>query len=211
VRAADEGGFGTKLIQQTARSYGGSAQIDFRAEGVHCRVELPLADAQRAPSETRRRTGATDDTLLAAQRNESNILRGKRILVVEDEPLVAIDIRACLASAGCEVLGPAGTIAEAKALIEHANFDAAYLDLNLAGDSSEELAQTLTRKNIPFAFLTGYQRAALPAAFRDCVMLAKPFGREQLIAVTEALLYLAGPAEGVVRMRRNQAPRAAVA
>jgi len=207
VRTQNETGFGAKLIHQTARSYGGKAQFDFRAQGVHCRIELPLANIEhRALALHAPHDGET--TLLAATREDSKVLRGKRILVVEDEPLVALDICACLTSAACEVLGPTGAVPEAKALIEQAGFDAALLDLNLEGECSEELAQALTRKNIPFAFLTGYRRNALPPAFRDCIMLSKPFGREQLVAVAEALVYLSNPVRGVVRLRPKTPPPA---
>ena len=210
VRAQAETGFGTRLIDQTARSYGGQANSDFRDDGVSWHIELPLPDTgdiaidlHTAPSGSGFFAGSDDDP--------SPALRGKRILVIEDEPLVAIDIRACLVGAGCEVIGPTGTVPEARLLIEHSRFDAALLDLNLEGVFSEDLAQALTRRNIPFAFVTGYRRTALPAAFRECVMLAKPFGREQLVAVAEALVYLANPEGGVVRLRRESGTSAAVA
>ncbi len=208
VRNQSESGFGTKLVHQTALSYGGNAQIDFRAGGVLCRLELPLPASEHADIDLRKRPEA-EITLFPGMQDETSLaLRGKRILVVEDEPLVAIDIRACLASAGCEVVGPAATVPEAKVLIENGNFDAALLDLNLEGLTSDELAQALTRKNIPFAFVTGYRRAALPPAFRECIMLPKPFGREQLIAVAEALVYISNPPRGVVRLRRGDSSAA---
>jgi CheY-like chemotaxis protein len=191
------------LIDQTVRSYGGKAQIDFRAKGLSCQIELPLGGEERPVIDGIRRIGS--DTLLLAktQDQRSTVLTGRRMLVVEDEPLVAMDIRTSLVAAGCEVLGPAGTIAEAKALIEHASFDAALLDLNIEGVSSEELAQMLARKDIPFAFVTGYRRMALPESVRESLLLPKPFDREQLIAIAEALVYVSAPSAGVVRLRRG--------
>ena len=150
-------------------------------------------------------------SLPPAEREDSKVLQGKRILGVEDEPYVALDICACLSSARCEIVGPIGALTEAKAIIGQAHFDAALLDLNLEGQSSEELAQALTRKNIPFAFLTGYRRSALPPSFRDCIMPSKPFGREQLVAVAEALIYLSNPVRGVVQLRPKNPTAAAVA
>ena len=203
VPKPNDTGFGTKLIEQTARSYGGDARINYRAEGIICRIELPLADVERMAID-RRKNLQSDGSLLAGLRaDRSSVLRGKRFLVVEDEPMVAIDIRACLTRAGCEVLGPAGTAPEAQLLIEQRNFDAALLDLNLEGNSSEELAQELTRRNIPFAFVTGYRRSALPPAFRDSIMLAKPFESEQLISIAEALVYLPKAGNGVIPLRRR--------
>jgi len=210
VQAQYDTGFGAKLIQQSARSYGGKAEFDFRAKGVHCRIELPLARAER-PALSPPRPHESEIGLLSSDRADSKVLHGKRFLVVEDEPFVALDICSCLATAGCEVVGPAGALPEAKALIEQDHFDAALLDLNLEGQTSEELARALTHKNIPFAFLTGYRRSSLPPAFRDCIMLSKPFGREQLVAVAEALVYLSNPVRGVVQLRPKNPPATAVA
>ena len=197
-------GFGSKLIEQTVRGYGGDAQTDYRAEGIFCRIEFPLADVKRAPAGIRKEAHSEDSLLNGLKCDRSSVLRAKRILVVEDEPMVALDIRACLVETGCEVLGPAGTATEAKDIIEHASFDAALLDLNLEGSPSEELAHALTRKNIPFAFITGYRRDALPPAFRECIMLPKPFDHDHLIAVAEALVYLPKSKNGVVQLRRRE-------
>jgi len=66
--------------------------------------------------------------------------------------------------------------------------DAAIVDANLAGRSVNELAAALTRKRIPFAFVSGYGREGLPAEFRTAVLLGKPYTREQLLATVEQLL-----------------------
>jgi DNA-binding response OmpR family regulator len=94
-----------------------------------------------------------------------------------------------LAAAGCEIVGPAATLESAKALVEAADYDAALLDVNLKGQPVDELATLLTKKNRPFAFVTGYGRDALPSGFRGAVVLGKPFSGDQLLATTEVLLY----------------------
>src|SRR5262249_16854521 len=124
-----------------------------------------------------------------AQPDNRRTLQGKRILVIEDEPLVAMDVESSLTAAGCEVVGPAATLERAKLLIEESDCDAALLDVNLAGQPVDELATLLTRKNRPFAFVTGYGRDALPSGFRGAVVLGKPFGADQLLATVEVLLY----------------------
>jgi DNA-binding response OmpR family regulator len=126
--------------------------------------------------------------VLQPQDNQPS-LKGKRILLIEDEPLVSMDMETSLTAAGCEVIGPAGTIADAKLLVEDGNYDAALVDANLAGYPVDELAAVLTRKNCPFAFVTGYGREALPRGFRDAVLLGKPFSQDQLLVIVEALLY----------------------
>src|SRR5262249_60409339 len=101
----------------------------------------------------------------------------------------------------CEVVGSAATLERAKLLIEESNCDAVLLDVNLVGQPVDELAILLTRKNRPFAFVTGYGREAFPPGFRGAVVLGKPFGADQLLATVEVLLYQ--PA-GVVQFRQKK-------
>jgi DNA-binding response OmpR family regulator len=98
-------------------------------------------------------------------------------------------------------VGTAGTVREAKTLCAEAPCDAALIDVNLAGQPVDELAAALTKRNIPFAFVTGYGREALPHGFRDALMVAKPFDEAALIATVELLIYQSA---GVVPLRRKQ-------
>ena len=109
-------------------------------------------------------------------------LAGMQILVVEDEPLVALDIVAALEAAGAEVLGTAGTAKEALTLINNTEPAAALLDGNLRGQSVDEIAAALTARNVPFLFVTGYGAESLPQAFAKAPILSKPFSHDQLIA-----------------------------
>jgi DNA-binding response OmpR family regulator len=112
---------------------------------------------------------------------------GKRILLVEDGPLVAFAVTMSLADAGWIVIGPAGTVAEAKRLIGEAQIDGALLDANLAGEAVDEVAAILHRRNVPLAFVTGCAREDLPAALRGAPMLRKPFTEKDLIATVSRL------------------------
>ena len=178
-------GFGTTLIERTLESNGGEASIRYDVSGISCEIRLPLPEDLRS---------AFDDHVaevrgaFVAPPKPGSSLAGKRILIIEDEPLVAMDIESELTAAGCEVVGPAGSLKSAKRLIEDAAFDAALVDANLAGHPVDELAAALTKKAIPFAFATGYGREALPLAFREAPLLAKPFTREQLLGIVEVLL-----------------------
>lgn len=85
------------------------------------------------------------------------------ILVAEDEVLLAMDLCDMLREAGCEVIGPARTLAAAEALATGSKrIDLAMLDLNLAGDTSLELATWLARRGVPVVLTTGYDEAGLP-------------------------------------------------
>jgi CheY-like chemotaxis protein len=88
----------------------------------------------------------------------------QRLLVVEDELLVALDIESILTEAGMEVVGPASTAAEALQLIGSTKLDAALLDANLSGEPIDEVASALSAKGVPFAYVTGYGRESLPEA-----------------------------------------------
>ena len=86
--------------------------------------------------------------------------------MVEDEPLIAMDIEERLLAAGGDVIGPAATRRPRARLIAEAAPDAALLDANLAGSRVDDLAVELRRRRIPFAFATGFGRESLPRDVR---------------------------------------------
>jgi two-component sensor histidine kinase len=190
VTAPSERGFGSTLIEQTLRAHGGEASVHYNTDGVTWEIKLPITENTRpsigtdaaAPKIT------SGPSVLQSQDNQPS-LKSKRILLIEDEPLVSMDMESSLTAAGCEIIGPAGTLEDAKLLVEDANYDAALVDANLAGYPVDELATALTQKNCPFAFVTGYGREALPSGFREAVMLGKPFSQDQLLTVVEMLFY----------------------
>jgi PAS domain S-box-containing protein len=204
VRLPQAPGFGTTLVSQTLQAHGGSASIRYAEAGVTCDIVLPVPH-QAAPSiaehfESRR---GEIGPVLRQERMPSR-LQGKRILIIEDEPLVAMDVEASLKRVGCEIAGSAGTIGSAKELISKTTCDAALLDANLGGRAVDEVAAALARRNIPFAFVTGYARDALPSGFRDTLVLGKPFSNEQLLAIVEVLLYQRLRKPEVVPLRPRQ-------
>ena len=113
-------------------------------------------------------------------------LTGKRVLIVEDEYFIAADLKRALAEAGAIVVGPAGTLASAQALVDD-DIDLALLDVNLDGEHSYPLANRLHERAVPFAFLTGYDQWALPPAYRDVPRLDKPFDLAHLIRQLTAI------------------------
>jgi hypothetical protein len=74
-----------------------------------------------------------------------------------------------------------------RKLIETTDIDAALLDANLAGDPVDVLAAALTRRKIPFAFVTGYGREGLPKAFQKAALIKKPFQRSHLVEIVQQL------------------------
>lgn len=111
-------------------------------------------------------------------------LAGRRILVVEDEFLVAEYLGEILRSAGAEVLGPLGRVSETLEFLraEPGRLDAVVLDVNLHGQSSFPIADELVRRGIRFVFTTGYDSGAIEAAYRAYPRCEKPFREEALLA-----------------------------
>jgi CheY-like chemotaxis protein len=107
-------------------------------------------------------------------------LQSLRILVVEDNFLTADAIQDLLETSGCEVVGPAATIAAALDLIAQATLDGAVLDLNLGGELSFPIAAALIERNIPFLFLTGYDDLVVPPQYRGMRRLEKPTDMREL-------------------------------
>ena len=112
-----------------------------------------------------------------------------RILVVEDEFLVAMQIEAILMRAGWRVIGSAGTLSSAVSLARKSACDAALLDVNLRGERADEVAEILFARGVPFLFVSGYGRGNLPAAFRQSVeLIAKPFSDRTLVEAVRNLI-----------------------
>jgi CheY-like chemotaxis protein len=102
-------------------------------------------------------------------------LAGRRILIVEDDPLIGLLEEDLLLGLGCEVVGPAGGLAEALALAGPFDLDGALLDVNLGDDQVYPVAAHLAKRGVPFVFVTGYGDQGLPKAFVGRPTIAKPF------------------------------------
>jgi DNA-binding response OmpR family regulator len=115
-------------------------------------------------------------------------VRGRRILVVEDELLLAQAIEAALQEAGARVIGPAASLSEAERLQAGAEADAAVLDVNLAGRLVWPVANALRQRRIPLLLVTGYDGVVLPEAWRGVRRLTKPLQKAALLAALGELL-----------------------
>ena len=109
----------------------------------------------------------------------------RRVLLVEDEPLVTMMLEDMLLDADCEIVGMASSLPSGMALADSCTMDFAILDMTLGRDPSFPIADVLAGKGVPFMFVSGYGRESLPEGHRQCVVLTKPFDYEQLIASIE--------------------------
>ena len=107
-------------------------------------------------------------------------LDGVKVLVVEDETIVAMLLEQMLEELNCEVVGVAGQVSTATELARTTNADVAILDMNLAGQRVDPVAQALADRNVPFIFASGYGEDGLSAEWKGRPVLPKPFRLDQL-------------------------------
>jgi CheY-like chemotaxis protein len=110
----------------------------------------------------------------------SSTLQGTRLLVVEDDTIIAMMIEAFLAKLGCEVVAVAASLQDALRKARTLAIDAALLDINLDGEMSYGVAEVLEARSIPFLFATSYGVKELPKRLAGVTVLPKPFGMQQL-------------------------------
>ena len=115
-------------------------------------------------------------------------LSNRKVLVVEDEMIIAMLIEDMLDEFGCKLVGPATNVPRALELIGKESIDIAVLDLNLDGKDTYAIADALQRKNVPFIFATGYGSTGLRPQYANRPVLQKPFqARDLETALTESL------------------------
>jgi PAS domain S-box-containing protein len=175
-------GFGSTITGRMAQmNLGGEATITYPASGLQWHLDCPVSRIVDGAA-------LADSQNLRTDRTELVPSGRPRILVVEDEALVAVDISEQLVGFGCEVIGPAATVSEAMALIQEGSCDAAVLDVNLGRETSEPVATELIRRAIPFLAVSGYSRDQQPFIFRSCPLLSKPLQREQFASGLSRIL-----------------------
>ncbi len=119
---------------------------------------------------------------------DGRAVRMPRVLVVEDEPLIAMLVQDWLAELQCETVGPAASAAEALALVAGETLDGAILDVSLDGHDSFAVAEALRARQVPFAFATGYGAGRIDARFNGAPTLTKPYDFERVRSVVATLL-----------------------
>ena len=122
----------------------------------------------------------------------SQTFAGRRVLVVEDEALVAMLLETILEDMGCMAVGPAATVDEGLRMAADEAVDAALLDVNVAGRQVFPVAHALKDRGVPFVFSTGYGEGGLPDEWRGQPTLQKPFTEA---AVRDALMKAMGLAD----------------
>ncbi|HEX7885356.1 MAG TPA: response regulator [Phenylobacterium sp.] len=118
-------------------------------------------------------------------------LAGTRLLIVEDETLVAMMVEDMLSDLGCVVVDVAGTVARGLSLVGDPNLalDGAILDVNLGGEKVYPVADVLQAHRIPFIFATGYGVAGIAEGYEHVPALAKPYDLSRLERILNAVIH----------------------
>jgi two-component sensor histidine kinase/DNA-binding response OmpR family regulator len=194
TQAPRKTGFGTRIIASSIeRQLGGSAEFNWRREGLACAMWVPRV--QRAESNG-------DGATVAASFASPQALSGRRILIVEDEALVAMMLEEELESLGLSIVANCGSVSDALKAIDGEMPDAAILDVNVGGEFVYPVADRLLERGIPFVFLTGYGRESVDARYQFVQILEKPVGRQVLESVFATALAEPVETSNVTRLAR---------
>jgi len=177
-------GFGSKVIDASIkRQLGGEIENDWSSGSLKCTVRVPAEHFSPPAGQVSVRNASSLEDHPPVQ---SVSIQGRGILLVEDEPLVAMMMAQMIRDLGGDVIGPFGTLAEASEAPLDA-VDAALLDVNVAGELIYPLAERLVRNDTPIVFLTGYDANSVDRRFNGSHVLTKPIDERELATVLARL------------------------
>ncbi|RUP10323.1 response regulator [Hyphomicrobium sp.] len=170
----ERNGFGLAVIRSAASECGGVAEMNFAAEGFQFNFHGDLSS--RAHMVGTRHIAIVPKPRAPLPAPNLAVPGPCRILLVEDEALIAMQLQIDLEADGHTVVGPFAQLSEGLKAAADSNFDIALIDINLGADNSAPIAEILDRRRIPFAFTTGYNDLVfLPPRLRDYPHLTKPY------------------------------------
>lgn len=171
VSVADGQGFGTKILENALRGHG-QVTSRFAASGLSCQITVGADIGAGADNSA----SGTDPSICP---NAVMALTGARVLLVEDEPVIGMDLAMILSDFGAIVDGPHATVEAAMERLESVP-DVALLDINLRKTTTEGLAVHLREIGVPFVVLSGATGATLPAAYEGAPLVEKPCRDKEL-------------------------------
>lgn len=185
VRAPSRRGFGTVLIDRSIPfDLGGESNVDYAAEGVTARFRIPprfisTRTSHAAVAKVPQQTASTDMSLF----------KGKSVLIVEDQMLIALDLENILGDHGMIVTATATSLREALVYLGKERPDCAVLDVNLGEESSAPIARHLIEIGVPFIFATGYgETGSIPTDFAGVPVVRKPYDKHSIFGQLRQVL-----------------------
>jgi PAS domain S-box-containing protein len=168
--------FGLKvIIASVEQQLGGKVAFDWASKGLQCVLSIPRSVLLKTRVAGERANGQAYGVATAL-----NPAGKPRVLLVEDEALVAMMIQESLTEFGFHVIGPVCTVSEAEAVARDELPDAAVLDINLGDGMIYSVAEILSVRGVPFVFVTGYDAESVDSRFSEIPILQKPIDREIL-------------------------------
>ena len=180
IREPETSGFGSRMMKQVVtKQLEGTLEYDWRPEGLCATVALP--------SRCFMRTGNTPKAKPPVALVEPMAGDGRRVLIVEDNALISMELEASLESNGYNVVGRANSVVEALAVIATTDIDVAVLDVDLGGEQSFPIADVLLAKGVPYTFATGFENLTTELGYKAPV-LTKPVNEANLRRAFDRLL-----------------------
>jgi PAS domain S-box-containing protein len=169
--------FGLKVILASMeQQLGGKAAFDWDPKGLRCVLSIPRNELMKSRVFNMARVNGGVNGAAIGLKQAGKL----RVLLVEDEALVAMTIQESLTEFGFHVIGPVCTVSEAEAVAKDDQVDAAVLDINLGDGLVYSVAEILAARDVPFVFVTGYDAESVDSRFREIPVLQKPIEREML-------------------------------
>ncbi len=173
-------GYGIKTVRAAfERQLQGDVTFHWLSQGLHCRLSLPFGPRSHALALPR----AAAKPTVGKPRETPIALKGNRLLLVEDEALVASMMTEALNEIGFEIIGPFGRMDYQLGAAVSGEIDAAILDVNIGGELVYPIAEILAARDIPFAFVTGYSEENIDEKFAKVPVMQKPVERKALQAI----------------------------
>ena len=180
-------GYGSRaIVAGIERQLGGMVNFDWREGGLHCTLCVPYdgSESLKRHAFTPRKIDGIASQTVAPMLDPNE----KRVLLVEDEPLVSMMLADMLSAFGHKVDGPYSRFSDAIVAAKTGNLQAGILDVNLGGEKTYAVADILANRNIPFAFVTGYGPDSILSAFSHAPVLQKPIEAAKLHALLQQIV-----------------------
>jgi two-component sensor histidine kinase/CheY-like chemotaxis protein len=177
-------GYGSRaIVAGIERQLGGMVKFDWQTNGLRCTLSVPHDPSKESFRRASLELGQVE--VAPAQDTDPN---EKRVLLVEDEPLVSMMLADMLSAFGHKVDGPYNRFPDAILAAKSNNLQAGILDVNLGGEKTYAVADILANRKIPFAFVTGYGPDTILSEFSHAPVLQKPIEAAKLHALLQQIV-----------------------